>query len=74
MNKLLILLAAIVTAHAAAATSTAAAPGPASGTSSTRTYSYWLHPKLGMVKVDRSTHAMVLAQRQERDAAQPSAR
>jgi hypothetical protein len=72
MNKLLILLAAIVTAHAAAATSTAPAPGPAS--SSTRTYSYWLHPKLGMVKVDRSTHAMVVAKRQEPDAAQRAAR
>ena len=25
----------------------------------TKSYYYWLHPKLGMVKVDRATNAMV---------------
>jgi hypothetical protein len=28
-----------------------------------RGYHYWLHPKQGMVKVDRKTHAMLVPQR-----------
>lgn len=26
-------------------------------------YHYWMHPKLGLVKVDRRTHGLVTAQR-----------
>ena len=68
MNKLLVLLAAIVAAQVAAA-APGAVPGPTA-----RTYSYWLHPKLGMVKVDRATNAIVVARREHRDAARAPAR
>lgn len=33
-----------------------------------RSYYYWLHPKLGMVKVDRRTNAMITGRR----ASQPT--
>lgn len=33
----------------------------ASARETTKHYYYWLHPKLGMVKVDRATNAMVTA-------------
>lgn len=49
------LFAAAATA-APASTSAPAAQGPSG------TY-YWLHPKLGMVKVDRATNFMVTAKR-----------
>lgn len=37
-------------------------------------YSYWLHPKLGMVKVDRQTHAMVTARPVRETSSQPQNR
>lgn len=44
-------------ASASAVTDTRAEPASKSGTY------YWLHPKLGMVKVDRATNAMVVTKR-----------
>lgn len=52
----------------AAALFTAAAPAAAQNPSDSAingTY-YWLHPKLGQVKVDRTTHAMVPSARPPR--------
>ena len=34
-----------------------------------RSYYYWLHPKQGMVKVDRKTHAILAAQRRTQPVA-----
>ena len=34
---------------------------------------YWLHPKLGMVRIDQATHARVTAQPQPADAAAQNA-
>ena len=41
----------------------AATPTPASSDGANKTFYYWLHPKLGMVKVDKATHAMVTSKR-----------
>lgn len=54
----------------------AAASFAASAQSSTReapskSYYYWLHPKLGMVKVDRKTNAMIVGGRVTGPAAAP---
>lgn len=59
VNKLAMTLlgAALFAGAASAATDTRAEPASKSGTS------YWLHPKLGMVKVDRATNAMVVTKR-----------
>jgi hypothetical protein len=50
---------AILTGPAAFAQTQPAAPVPAGGSS----YYYWLHPKLGMVKVDKQTNAMLVGRR-----------
>lgn len=34
-----------------------------SATASGKSYYYWLHPKLGMVKVDKKTNAMLAGKR-----------
>lgn len=52
MSNLLIAAAATILSGCAAV----AGSGDESATSDTH---YWLHPKLGMVKVDARTHAMV---------------
>lgn len=44
----------------------AAPPAQASGAAASRTsFYYWLHPKLGMVKVDRVTNAMLTGSRSQ---------
>ena len=54
------LLALAILAGPAAFAQTQAAPSaPAEG----KSYYYWLHPKLGMVKVDKKTHAMLVGRR-----------
>lgn len=50
------------TLFAAAATAAPAAPPAPAAQGSSGTY-YWLHPKLGHVKVDRATNFMVTAKR-----------
>lgn len=60
MNKLSVLL---LGATMLAGASFAAATTPASQDSASPTFYYWLHPKLGMVKVDKATNAMVKSKR-----------
>lgn len=64
MNKLaLTLLAgAFFVGAASAATDVQVTPPAKSGTY------YWLHPKLGMVKVDRATNAMIVGKRDKQRA------
>lgn len=62
MKRLLILLAGLALAGAAAAAAPANQP---SGSSAS--WYWWLHPKLGMVKVDRATNAMIVSGRQQRE-------
>lgn len=57
-----IVLAIGATLFAAAATATPASTSAPAAQGSSGTY-YWLHPKLGMVKVDRATNFMVTAKR-----------
>lgn len=52
-----LLAAAILAAPLAPAQASSA---PAMGA---KTYYYWLHPKLGMVKVDKATNAMLVGRR-----------
>lgn len=42
--------------------------------SAKQSYYYWLHPKLGMVKVDRATNAMVTARTARETPSQPEGR
>ena len=44
------------------------APKPPEG----KPYYYWLHPKLGHVKVDRATNAMLVGKRASADAKRPT--
>lgn len=39
-----------------------------------KTYHYWLHPKLGMVKVDKKTHFMLVGRRAQQQATTTAAR
>ena len=57
MKSATFLIAVALLSGAAYAADTRAAP-PAG-----RPYYYWLHPKLGMVKVDRQTNAMLTGAR-----------
>lgn len=41
-----------------AAGSVACANAPVADRAETKPYTYWLHPKLGMIKVDRQTNEM----------------
>ncbi|MBL0391220.1 hypothetical protein JJ685_08725 [Ramlibacter monticola] len=36
-----------------------------------KTYHYWLHPKLGMVKVDKKTHAMLVGRPAQQQTSTP---
>ena len=53
------LTSAILGAAIFAGASLSAYAAPASGDGAPGTYYWWNHPKLGMVKVDRATNAMV---------------
>jgi hypothetical protein len=64
MKNLLLLLAAVTLAGCAAVSPLA----PQDTASSTESWYWWLHPKLGMVKVDRATNAIVV--KAQRDSAQ----
>lgn len=61
MYKLLTFAMAIAFASAAAASQ------PLQGSKSGQDWYWWLHPKLGMVKVDRATNAMVIKDTQHLD-------
>lgn len=74
MNKQMFALIGAVFASGAAMAaaqmpegSQAAAPAPAaSQAKQERSYYWWLHPKQGMVKVDRATNFPVIPQRQKK--------
>lgn len=57
MNRANILILALLSAAMAAPAAAAQEESPKGG----EAY-YWLHPKLGLVKVDRATNAMVRSQ------------
>ncbi len=67
MNKFsaLVFGATLVVGASFAATAT-----PASQESASPTFYYWLHPKLGMVKVDKATNAIVKSKRSGADNVQ----
>ena len=65
MNKLL----SFFLVSALAATAGCAATGSSAERTTARGTYYWLHPKLGMVKVDGATNAMVTGQRRAADGA-----
>ena len=67
MKKLLILAAGLALAGAAAAAT------PPRQQSEGASWYWWLHPKLGMVKVDRATNAIIVVRKQQR-ATQAAAR
>lgn len=58
MKRMLLLSFALTFAAAASAAGSASSRPPES-----KPYYWWLHPKLGMVKVDRATNAMVSGRR-----------
>ena len=58
-------IAMLATAILAAPASFAQAQPASSSTATGKSYYYWLHPKLGMVKVDRKTNAMLVGRRPE---------
>ena len=59
-NTLIAMLAtAVLAAPAAYGQTQTASSSPAGG----KSYYYWLHPKLGMVKVDKKTNAMLVGRR-----------
>lgn len=60
-NSSTALLAAILLASASLASAQSAAPAAQRG------YYYWLHPKLGMVKVDRATNAIIVRSDSRKD-------
>lgn len=75
MNKKIAMLSSIVLAMTALVSAPAGAQAEASGATST-SYYYWLHPKLGFVKVDRATNVMlrpVQASHESIDANTPAA-
>lgn len=62
MNKKIAMLSSIVVAMTALVSAPASAQANAQAEASDATsnsYYYWLHPKLGFVKVDRATNAML---------------
>lgn len=68
MTKLLVTLLG-TTFLAGCAFASGGPPSPAAAASDG--YYWWLHPKLGMVKVDRATNAMVVSQREKERSAAP---
>jgi uncharacterized protein YceK len=70
MKNLLLLFAAVALAGCAAVS--APATQGSSGTS-TGSWYWWLHPKLGMVKVDRASNAMIISGKVQRDSTNPRA-
>ena len=56
-------IAMLATAILAAPASYAQTQPASSGTATGKSYYYWLHPKLGMVKVDKKTNAMLVGRR-----------
>ena len=70
MNKLLIAVTGMVLV---VGTALAAEPAQQQGTETPPATYYWLHPKLGMVKVERATGFMVVSrkQRAREDQQQP---
>ncbi len=78
MNKKIALLSSIVLAITAlvSAPASAQANAQAEASDATSTSYYWLHPKLGYVKVDRATNTMlrpVQASHESIDANAPAA-
>lgn len=78
MNKKIAMLSSIVLAMTALASAPASAQANAQAEASgaTSTSYYWLHPKLGFVKVDRATNVMlrpVQASHEPIDANRPAA-
>lgn len=71
MRSILVIASALV-AFSAAAQATQSPPPGAPASAAPRTYYYWLHPKLGMVKVDRATNAMVTSRQVRAQASQAS--
>jgi hypothetical protein len=70
MKNLPLLLAAVTLAGCAAASS----PGSqVSAGSNSESWYWWLHPKLGMIKVDRASNAMIISGQSQRDTANPRA-
>lgn len=65
MKNLLLLFAALTLAGCAAVSPSATQDAG----SSTESSYWWLHPKLGMVKVDRATNAMMIGGKTQRDSA-----
>ncbi|MBI5279347.1 MAG: hypothetical protein HY854_23145 [Burkholderiales bacterium] len=63
MRSILMISAALVLSGCAAVAGT----GGNAATAERETH-YWLHPKLGMVKVDAKTHAMVVPSRAPQSA------
>lgn len=59
-----------IAAAIAAAASMATAKAPAPEQSDGKPYYYWLHPKLGHVKVDRETNAMLVGKRKASESDQ----
>lgn len=61
MNKKIVMLSSIVVATTVlvSAPASAQANAQAEASGATSTSYYWLHPKLGFVKVDRATNAML---------------
>ena len=57
MTKTMLAILALLLGAGCASTSNVM---PQDGSAS-QSFNYWLHPKLGMVKVDRATNAMVTA-------------
>ena len=64
------LISAVLTSLLAAGCASTANVTP-KDVSAKSSYYYWLHPKLGMVKVDRDTHAMVTARTVRETSSQP---
>lgn len=73
MSSKSVLLASGVFIAATASAQTPAAPAApatqpaAAAAAGHKTFYYWLHPKLGMVKVDRATNAMLTGSRSRPD-------
>jgi hypothetical protein len=67
VTMIALLAAAILAAPGAYAQSQSAA-APATGA---RSYYYWLHPRLGMVKVDSKTNFMLVGRRAQQASVTP---
>lgn len=71
MTKLQVFFFAAVVGSSFSLSAVAAAQN---STPEAKDYYYWLHPKLGMVKVDRQTHAMVTSGKRAHTGADRPAR